>query len=176
MIILVRHAMPEVVPEVPPEGWHLSQEGRESAARLATLLPANAAVVSSEEPKAWETVAASSDDVVRDRRFNEVRRPAEPWRADVRPHRMRYVAGALHPGWERHVDVAARFQAAVDEHVSRVDGRPVVIATHGMAMTLWLVGRGAILPADAGDFWSDLRFPDCFVVDAATGAAHRRAG
>jgi hypothetical protein len=33
-----------------------------------------------------------------------------------------------------------------------------------MTMTVWLVSRGAVGKCDAGDFWADLLFPDCFLV------------
>jgi hypothetical protein len=41
----------------------------------------------------------------------------------------------------------------------------VVIATHGMAMTLWLVSVGAVAESDAEGFWRGLRFPDAHLVD-----------
>jgi len=65
-LILVKHAMPVIVPEEPPRTWKLSDEGRLAAARLGSGLAAYAplAVVTIVEPKAAETgqiIAASLD-------------------------------------------------------------------------------------------------------------------
>ena len=58
-LILVRHAAPRVEPERPSAQWRLSDEGREACRVLAERLKAHrpTAVVSSVEPKAWETAA-----------------------------------------------------------------------------------------------------------------------
>jgi hypothetical protein len=40
---------------------------------------------------------------------------------------------------------------------------PLVIASHGMAMTVWLRSRGRV--TEPGTFWLALRFPDAIVVD-----------
>ena len=56
-LILIKHAAPEVVPNVSSEQWHLSERGRASCAALAEALRPHRpdAIVSSEEPKAQET-------------------------------------------------------------------------------------------------------------------------
>lgn len=56
-LILVKHASPEVVAEMPPEQWRLSEKGRASCAPLAQALRALApsVVIASEELKAQET-------------------------------------------------------------------------------------------------------------------------
>src|SRR5918993_933764 len=56
-LILVKHAPPEVVPDLPPEQWTLSEKGRGLCAPLADALAAQApsTIVCSEEPKAAET-------------------------------------------------------------------------------------------------------------------------
>jgi hypothetical protein len=43
----------------------------------------------------------------------------------------------------------------------------VPIASHGMAMTLWL--SASLTLADPGQFWAELRFPD--VLDVEPGAS-----
>jgi 2,3-bisphosphoglycerate-dependent phosphoglycerate mutase len=57
----------------------------------------------------------------------------------------------------------------VDRHASTE--RPVVIATHGMAMTLWLMATIGL--EDPGEFWARLEFPDAYVVDLAAATATR---
>jgi broad specificity phosphatase PhoE len=56
-LILVKHAAPEVVPDVSSEQWRLSDRGRASCASLAEALRPHrpSVIVSSEEPKASET-------------------------------------------------------------------------------------------------------------------------
>ena len=56
-LILVKHALPEIIPALPANQWHLSEIGRAQctvlADQLATYAPA--ALVPSSEPKALET-------------------------------------------------------------------------------------------------------------------------
>lgn len=162
-LLLVRHAMPAADPGVPPQRWRLSAAGVEAAARLR--LPPHAHLVASDEPKAAETVrlAAGVTHVVGDADFAEVRRQ-EPWDDGYRERRRAYVSGSDHAGWEPRASVAARFDRAIARH-ARPD-RPLVVGTHGMAMTCWLASRG-LLDGPAGDFWQALAFPDLVDVEWA---------
>ncbi|MFF5077729.1 histidine phosphatase family protein [Actinoplanes sp. NPDC000266] len=62
-------------------------------------------------------------------------------------------------GWEPPAEVVARFGAAVERHRTRAAGRPLVVATHGMALTCWLTAH-ALIAAEPARFWENLRFPD----------------
>lgn len=167
MLILVRHAMPEIEPETDPAIWSLSKEGREAAQRLT--MPAGALLVASREPKAIETLAPHGDVMV-DEAFGEVRR-VEAFGGAFRQRRMAYVGGVDHADWEpRHV-VSRRFSEAVDRARARAAGRPVVIGTHGMAMTVWLTSTGRV--EDPVAFWEGLGFPDQVTVEQ--GATTRGA-
>ena len=174
MLILVRHGMPAVTPELPAHEWELSLEGRAGAADLAELLPAGARLVGSAEPKAWQTLEAAGPVHDRDARFNEVSRVGEPWDGEFRELRHAYVTGTDHDGWEPRDEVAQRFDAGVAEQLATAGAAPLVVASHGMAMTLWLTARIGL--ADAGAFWADLRFPDAHEVDLAAGTVRRLAG
>ena len=72
-----------------------------------------------------------------------------------------WVEGRLdgrHEGWESPEVAAARFHDGVLAHAT---GGPLVIGTHGMVLTAWLVSIGRLAPGPAaGEFWSGLRFPD----------------
>jgi broad specificity phosphatase PhoE len=172
---LVRHAMPVLRPEIAPEHWELDAAGRLAAAALARVLPPDALLVASEEPKARQTLAPArtvfTDAVFTDARFNEVVRD-EPSAGDFRARRRAYVSGTDHPGWEPRHQVAARVGAGIAFWSARAAGRPLVVAGHGMALTLWLT-TAADLP-DPAAFWSDLRLPDLFELDPATRTLHRR--
>jgi broad specificity phosphatase PhoE len=58
--------------------------------------------------------------------------------------------------------VVARFDSAVREAVEARAGAPLVVVTHGQALTLWLQSIGAL--DDAPRFWSELAFPDAWIV------------
>lgn len=142
----------------------MTVEGLADAAVLAAALPPDSYLVSSNEAKAWQTLGGGGAGIVRDVRFNEVNRVGEPWDARFREKRSRYVDGEEHAGWESHQDVAARFDEGVDHHRTIADGRPLVIASHGMALTTWLVSCGAVAPVRAPEFWRGLTFPDCLLL------------
>ena len=124
---------------VPPQEWPLAGDGRVAARRLTAYLPSGAYLAASDEPKAWQTLEGAGE-VIRDPRFGEVRREGEPWDG-FRELRRAYVDGAEHPGWEPRAEVAARLEAAVEDYVARVAGRPLVVASHGMVVTVWLTAR-----------------------------------
>lgn len=169
MLILVRHAMPGHGPTKPAREWLLSSEGRVAAEALCARLPSGARLVASSEPKAIATLEPAGH-VETDRRFDEITR-VEPYGGDFRSQRRQYVNGTDHSQWENRNDVVRRFANGVAEHVAVANGGPLVIASHGMAMTLWLTAT--IQLADPGAFWADLRFPDAHVVDLAAGTCSR---
>jgi broad specificity phosphatase PhoE len=160
-LFLVRHAMPAVDAQVPPDRWDLDPAGRAAARALA--LPPHAVLVSSTEPKARQTLEPAGP-VRTDARFVEVTRD-EPFHGDYRARRHSYVDGVDHPGWEPRRLVAARFDAGVSFWLREAGARPLVIATHGMAMTVWLAA--AVGLTDPGGFWAGLRLPDLLEVDLA---------
>ncbi len=134
MLLLVRHAMPAIDPAADPSAWALGGRGLAASRRLARWIPPGALLIASEEPKAWQTLDPDgSVDVRRDFRLGEVRR-IEAFSDDFRVNRRRYVSGSLIAGWEQHAEVARRFAGAVRDAA----GRDVVVASHGMAITVWL--------------------------------------
>lgn len=157
--------MPVISSDHSPELWELSDEGRLAAAALARLLPPEAYLSSSAEPKAWQTLTPMGE-ARRDPRFNEVNRMGEPFGGNFRELRRSYVDGVDHRGWESREQVRARFDAAIEEHRALAGAAPLVVATHGMALTLWLTARTGL--AGPGEFWAGLRFPHLIRVDLST--------
>jgi broad specificity phosphatase PhoE len=153
--------MPVVDPQTPPEQWELDAAGQRGAASLGHVIPPDAVLVSSQEPKARQTLEPTGQ-VFTDIRFNEVVRD-EPYHGDFRARRRGFLTGTDHPGWEPRDRVVARFDAGIRHWRARAATRPLVVATHGMAMTLWLAD--AVDLADPASFWADLRLPDVFEVD-----------
>jgi broad specificity phosphatase PhoE len=162
VLVLVRHAMPAYAPEVAADEWCLSESGQAEAAELSKLLPAGAILAGSTEPKAYQTLEPAGT-VLRDERFNEVRRQGEPWDGNHIELRRAYVDGVDHPGWEPRDQVARRFGSGIIDHLARAACRPLVVVSHGMAMTVWLTQQ-LDLPVPS-DFWAALRFPDALAVD-----------
>lgn len=132
----------------PATAWELSSEGWCEAKALARALPAGALLIASRELKARQTLEPAGP-VQADERFNEVTRD-EPHEGDFRVRRRAYVTGTDHTGWEPRDHVVARFTDAVRFWNAQADGRPLVIASHGMAITLWLTATVGL--TDAGEF------------------------
>jgi broad specificity phosphatase PhoE len=159
-VILVRHAMPAIEPDVPPERWRLGEEGRAAARALADRVPRMTHVVTSDEPKAYETAEALRGWILTiDRRVAEASRP--PVADGYRDLARLYVAGHEHEGWEPHERVVARFRVAIRLALGYLE--PLVVVDHGLALTLWLRSIGAI--ADPAEFWSALAFPDAWAIE-----------
>jgi hypothetical protein len=136
----------------------LSSEGWCEARALARALPVGALLIASREPKARQTLEPAGS-VQTDERFNEVTRD-EPYEGDFQARRRAYLTGMDYPGWEPRDQVVARFTDGVRFWTARADGRSLVIASHGMAMTRWLTATVGL--TDAGAFWAG---PDLLTVD-----------
>lgn len=169
LIILVRHAMPEVVPGVASKLWGLGNSGREDCVLLAHALPASvAALWSSDERKARETAEVIGLrlglPVSTDARFSEVDRPPV-WDRDYREVAAAYLTGRDEPGWEARATVVDRFSAGIDGIANSQS--PAIVVSHGLAMTLWLASRTGI---QAEPWWRDLTLPDAWEFEPSTGA------
>ncbi len=173
MLYVVRHAMPVADPNQDPATWPLSEAGRRAAHALVEGLPNDALLVASDEPKAWQTLDPTGDGhtVIKDSRLREVRRPDEAFNDDFHVTRRSFVNGDDHAGWENRRVVAVRVQSAVDDYHVAAGDRPLVIAGHGMALTVWICS--AVGLSDPGAFWAALRFPDLLLVDLPDGEIRR---
>ena len=172
-LILVKHAPPEVMPEVPSEQWVLSAKGRDLCAPLADQLAAHepAVIVSSEEPKAAETARLVAE------RLNVPWRTApalhEHDRSNV-PH-MRsgeFISmmelffrrrGELVLGRETAEAARGRFEAAVQGVLGEHPAGNVAIVSHGTVIALLLsdqTNRGAF------QTWRGMGLPSFAVLSA----------
>ncbi|WP_166983528.1 histidine phosphatase family protein [Paramicrobacterium fandaimingii] len=162
-ILLLRHAMPDASLDASPDAWPLSDDGAAAASRLFGRLPTNGVLASSPELKARQTLErapGTQTDIVVDSRFAEVRRPDEPFDDGFRDRRFTWIVGhpcPLHEHWETPEAAASRFQAGINA----IDGESIVVASHGMVLTAWLIAVGVVRPGhEAGRFWSALSMPD----------------
>ncbi|CAM3330032.1 histidine phosphatase family protein [Stackebrandtia soli] len=169
-IHLVRHAMPVIDPTVPPGRWRLDAAGNAAARTLRPRLPRDARFLSSTEPKAVDTATALADGepVTVHSDLIEVGRP-HLVDVDYRAVAAAYLGGTVTPDWEPHAEVVARFDGAIRESLA-ADTRPLVVVTHGLAMTLWI---DTVL--DIGDrvaWWRRLGFPELVTVPASAIDGH----
>jgi broad specificity phosphatase PhoE len=174
-ITYVRHAMPAVEAGVDPAAWHLDAVTRDQVQAWADRLEVGdgiGALVSSSEPKALETAEAIAErwsaGVATD---DGLREAARPWvGTGYRAVAHRYLRGERPEGWEPHDEVARRMAAAIGRAHEVATGGPVVVVSHGLALSIHLGDRlGADF--DRESFWSRLAFPDAWVLD--DGVLHR---
>jgi broad specificity phosphatase PhoE len=168
-LILVRHAAPVIDEAAPPPTWRLSAAGRDAALALAGRLAgfAPTAAVSSQEPKALETAqviaARLGLAVATDPGLAEHHRPNLPFgsRADFEAGMAGFFASPIQPffGGESADQAHDRFAAALGRHAAR----PLLVATHGTVLSLYLSRR---LGLDPFDLWKSLATPEAFVLDA----------
>lgn len=169
-LVLVKHAMPTLVPGVPAASWTLSDAGRRACAPLAARLAEHdsAVIVTSTEPKAAETgrlVAAalnlpdSTAPGLHEHDAGETPLLGETaWRATI----ARFFAepDALVFGRETAAQAGQRFAeavaAAVDGHAT---GTTVIVA-HGRVISLFVAQTN---PVDPFALWGELGLPS-FVV------------
>lgn len=106
-VVLVRHSVSAVDPSTSPHTWRLTDEGR---ARAAALDLRGLSLLAGPEPKMIETLEPHGPVEV-DPRYAESH--SEGWLGDdaFLTAIERYFAGEEPaPGWERAVDVVARFE------------------------------------------------------------------
>lgn len=168
-ITYVRHAMAVPDDGVHPSSWHLDHAGRAAVRAWADRLEIGAgigALVSSTEPKALETAEAIAErwqaEVVEDARLREAVRP---WIGPgYRAIAHRYLRGEQPEGWEPHAEVADRMAAAVGDAVAQTGAGPVVVVSHGLALSVHL-GHRLGDDFDRESFWSGLAFPAAWALE-----------
>jgi len=169
-LILVKHALPEIIPTVPAHRWHLSGIGRLRCKVLAERLACYApdCIVSSTEPKAVETARIVADHlrltshVVEG--LHEHDRSTIAW--ESREHFEAQVDEFFkHPhslvmGNETAAQAYERFAQAVAAVINEHLNRNIVIVAHGTVITL-LVAHAT--GGEPFDLWKRLGLPS-FVV------------
>lgn len=176
-LILVKHAMPVIVPDAPPPTWALSDEGREAAARIAADLSAYqpVSVVSSVAPKTVETgeIIAARLHLPSSTApgLHEHERDLEPFEDTERFHaRMRRFFAepdAVVYGTETADAAHARFKAAIRAVLANYPTGTLVVVAHGTVISLLVARANNIDPLP---FWAGLRLPSFVVVDRASFA------
>jgi broad specificity phosphatase PhoE len=170
-LILVKHAMPEIEPDVEAPQWRLSAAGRDGSRRLAERLReyAPVAVVTSHEPKAMETGEIVGKllgvRVTRQVGLHEHERSSRPF-LSPEAFNARMAHFFAHPdervvGHESADEALARFHRALDAVVAEHPDGAVVAVAHGTVISLFV---SHVAGGDPFVLWSRLGLPSYVVL------------
>jgi len=174
-LLLIKHAPPEITPEVISHRWVLSAEGRARCDWLAEICRCRgvASIFASPEPKTLETAALVAMNLQLP--FH----PLDGLQENDRTGLGFVSAGALEArisayfetpdavviGSESARSVLTRFQAAIDIAVHGATDGAVAIVTHGTAMSGFIAAHNTVAPLE---LWRALTLPGVAVLDAST--------
>jgi len=171
-LVLAKHAMPMVRPDVPASRWHLSTEGIAGAKSLAERLRAYepSVILSSTEPKALETAAIVADALgVRVESpfgLHEHERPVpgllEQAEFDRRVGELFARPSEVVFGAESANDALLRFAAAMDRALAADDRSDLAVISHGTVISLFVAARAH---EDGGRLWKMLGLPSYVVLE-----------
>ncbi len=170
-LLLVKHALPEIVSDVPSNQWHLSEPGRARCNALADKLAAYNpdVIVSSVEPKAAETARIVAHRL--DKPFEMIQGLHEHERSSVGFLGTAQFETALARFFEKQHELVLgsetadeareRFARAVAGVIEKYRNKSVAIVSHGTVISLF-VARAAKLEPFA--FWKRLGLPSFVVI------------
>jgi broad specificity phosphatase PhoE len=155
-LLLVKHAQPQMLPEVNAQRWTLSQAGRESCGWLAEAFDRVGVrrIYASLEPKALETAALAAAALGLDVRpragLGENDRTGVGF-AGQEVHIARFRAFFDEPanvsmGTESADAAHARFSAAVRRAVEESAGETLAVVAHGTVITLLVSRANGLAP------------------------------
>jgi len=169
-LILVKHSLPEILPDIPASEWHLSAEGRKRCQVLGDNLARHDPdlIFSSQEPKAEETAQIIAQQLgkplfiipgLHEHERKTVRFTNEDqFIASVK--KFFELPDAPVFGEETATQSLNRFSSATDELISQNRDQNLVVVSHGTVITLFVANNCGIEPFP---FWSRLDLPS-FVV------------
>lgn len=173
-LILVKHALPTVVPGTPPARWLLSAEGRASCDALADHLrpyfPAQ--IATSDEPKATETahlLAAALGHSAPMRHDHDLReherRPEDFFESTTAFHAAvrRFFAqpDTLVFGRETAATAGTRFAAAIARQLAAAPGVNLIVVAHGTVISLFAAAHAGLA---SFPLWRSLGLPSYVVL------------
>lgn len=174
-LLLVKHALPQIAPDVVSHRWVLSMEGTRQCDWLASELrdAGVSRLYASLEPKALETAALVAVNLGLDVRprpgLQENDRSGFGFlpQAELRLRMRRYFDEPAHlvVGTETAQAAQRRFDDAVRSILHEARDETVAVVTHGTVLTSFIAKHNAIEPFD---LWSALVTPSYVVLDAAT--------
>jgi broad specificity phosphatase PhoE len=169
-LILIKHSLPEMVPGLPANRWHLAEAGRLRCQALAEQVAPYrpSVIVASVEPKAAETAELLATALHKPWHIadglHEHERSGVGW--IDREHFEAQVAeffkrpGALVFGSETADQAHARFAAAIAALTAQYPARSLAVVAHGTVISLFVARSAGVEPFP---LWSRLDLPS-FVV------------
>ena len=171
-LILVKHAMPVIVPDAPPPTWVLSVKGRDASARMGEKLAAyeSVAVITSVEPKAAKTGQIIAGHLglpaTSATGLHEHERDVVPFDGiELFHNRMRQFFAepdAVVYGTESADAAHARFERAVRNVLVAHPSGTVIVVAHGTVISLLVARANGI---ESCPFWAGLDLPSFVVVE-----------
>jgi len=147
-LILVKHSVPEIQADNPANTWHLSQEGKIRAQRLAEQLKSFEpdVILSSNEPKAKETAEILASQLQRDMHIipelHEHDRSHVPYlsqdKFQLAIHDFFQKPDELVFGSETANEAYSRFYRAAHSILNEHRNKTVIIVTHGTVISLFV--------------------------------------
>lgn len=171
-LILVKHSMPEIVQQIPAREWLLSEVGRARTRELASLLKRYMpdAIISSMEPKAFETAAILSEMLGID--FHVVAGLHEHERAHAPFYSHAEFQNLMHEffaapdelvfGEETAREALTRFGKAIEMVLNAQQDRTIVVASHGTVISLFVAQLTGL---DGYAIWQKLGLPSFVALD-----------
>jgi broad specificity phosphatase PhoE len=176
-LILVKHALPDLIPAVPAAEWRLGEVGRRGSAALAERLRPYqpAAIIASREPKATETgsIAATILGIpfATAKNLHEHDRSGVGWLTaevlDAKVAEFFARPSELVMGRETAGAARERFTDAVEQVLATHPPDNLAIVAHGTVITLLVAAHNPIEPFP---LWKRLGCPS-FVVLSLPGMA-----
>ena len=163
-LLLVRHAQPEIQPDVPSNRWALNEQGRQQAVHTAEQLRAYRPeiIITSEEPKAAETGQIIADALDLSCRsapgLHEHDRTGVPYFDDTAEFETAVKRFFERPdkrvfGGESAADTKQRFVGAVQEVLTAYPTQTVAIVAHGTVNTLFTQAFNPVSPFELWQTW-----------------------
>jgi broad specificity phosphatase PhoE len=171
-LILVRHSLPLIQPELPYHQWPLSNEGLRRAALLPALLTpfTPSLIITSTEEKAIQT----GQEITKALGLPLLIEPGlhEHERLQSASQTSREAFGALlsaffkNPdrlifGSESAEDAYLRFSSAIDRLIKSFPQTPLIVVSHGTVLSLLVSHRCGV---DPFQFWKQLGLPSIIVL------------
>ncbi len=174
VVVLIKHSMPTIDPDVPPAEWSLSQDGinrcEALAAHLEKFLPAM--LVSSPEKKAIETAElvgaklglkfSIRDGLCEHRRPGKFL-PSQEFHDNV--HRFFDSPASIVYGSESSDQAANRIESEIRRALAMCPTGNVLLVTHGTAMTSFIRQH---TEADPYEIWKSLDLPSYIALQVPT--------
>ena len=166
LLILVKHSLPEIDPNLDAREWQLSAEGRRRCDGLADQLASYppTSFVSSDEPKAIQTAEIIAAKFNRSNTItsglHEHDRRNTPFLANKQDFEAAIAEFFDRPaqrvyGNETAYQALERFSAAIQKICATAEGN-IVVVSHGTVITLFVAAHN---PVNALAFWKQLALP-----------------